>query len=357
MILVLADDMTGALEVAAVFADSGFRTIVSTKPLRGVYDEVLVIDTETRHSSPSAAFERVVALAQQTGVTPDLLYKKTDSTLRGNIRSELMALAKLYPEKRIGYAPAYPAQGRVVKNGVIHVNGVPLAETAFARDCLNPVVSSSIRDLIGPDFQCTIFDGSTDLDVQKAAAAILADQTMRIAAGPAALAEAIAAQLQRRNTNHRALPRVRTCIVMNGSRTEISRSQIRHAESHCCLVRNGTGSWSLADPDIADEPAAATVAAMRAEQLIRLLRQRPTDGVLIIGGDTAYAFLAALGSPPIVPITQLVPGVAISRISNSDVKSRLPLYHGDLILITKAGGFGEVDVLCRIRQILEQDAQ
>ena len=237
------------------------------------------------------------------------------------------------------------------------MHGVPLAETPFARDCLNPVVSSSIRDLIGPDLQCTIFDGSTDLDVQNAAAAILADQTMRIAAGPAALAEAIAAQLQRRNTNNLALPRVRTCIVMNGSRTEISRSQIRHAESHCCLVRNDTGSWSLADPDIADEPAAATVAAIRAEHLVRLLHQRPTDGVLVIGGDTAYAFLSALGSPPIVSITQLVPGVAISRISNSDMRSRLTLYHRDLILITKAGGFGEVDVLCRIRQILEQDAQ
>ena len=308
MILVLADDMTGALEVGAVFADSGFRAIVSTKPLRGVDAHVLVIDTETRHSSPSAAFERVVELARQTGVTPELLYKKTDSTLRGNIRSELMALATLYPERRIGYAPAYPAQGRVVKNGLVHVHGVPLAETPFARDCLNPVVSSSIRDLIGPDLQCTIFDGSTDLDVQNAAAAILADQTMRIAAGPAALAEAIAAQLQRRNTNNLALPRVRTCIVMNGSRTEISRSQIRHAESHCCLVRNDTGSWSLADPDIADEPAAATVAAIRAEHLVRLLHQRPTDGVLVIGGDTAYAFLSALESPPIVSITQASAG-------------------------------------------------
>ena len=91
---------------------------------------------------------------------------------------------------------------------------------------------------------------------------------------------------------------------MNGSRTELSQSQIRHAESHCCLVRNDTGLWSLADPYIADEPSAATVAAMRAEHLIRLLCRRPTDGVLIIGGDTAYAFLAALGSPPIVPITQ-----------------------------------------------------
>ena len=99
------------------------------------------------------------------------------------------------------------------------------------------------------------------------------------------------------------------------------------------------------------------MAAIRAEHLVRLLHQRPTDGVLVIGGDTAYAFLSALGSPPIVSITQLVPGVAISRISNSDMRSRLTLYHRDLILITKAGGFGEVDVLCRIRQILEQDAQ
>ena len=64
---------------------------------------------------------------------PELIYKKTDSTLRGNIAAELRALADLFPTWRIGYAPAYPALGRTVKNGVLYVDDVPVSETAVRR--------------------------------------------------------------------------------------------------------------------------------------------------------------------------------------------------------------------------------
>jgi uncharacterized protein YgbK (DUF1537 family) len=103
--------------------------------------------------------------------------------------------------------------------------------------------------------------------------------------------------------------------------------------------------------------SAAEVASARAEHLIRLLRERPTDGVFIVGGDTAYAFVSALGSPPIIPIGEVLPGVAISRIEGAELPRRLPVYAGHLSLITKAGGFGGVDVFCQVRQILEQNAE
>jgi uncharacterized protein YgbK (DUF1537 family) len=351
MILVLADDMTGALEVGAVFAASGFRATVSTQLESGLAPDVLVVDTETRHSTPSTAFERILHVVRACAIIPDFVYKKTDSTLRGNIRSELSALASVFPGWKIGYAPAYPKQGRTVKDGVIYVNGVPLSATVFAHDVLNPVLTSSVRDLVGPELQCTIFDGASDADVENAAETILADKTMRIAAGPTALAAALASHLQCRNSPTSVLPSVKTCVLLNGSRTELSHSQVSYAESHGCVDQ-----WVLVDPIIAPGSPPPAVAAMRAEHVIALLNQRPTDGVLVIGGDTAYAFVSALNNPPLTPLAEVVPGVAISRIDNTDLRSRLPAYDRDLILITKAGGFGEVDVLCRVRQILEQNA-
>jgi uncharacterized protein YgbK (DUF1537 family) len=356
MILVLADDMTGALEVGAVFAASGFRATVSTQLESGLMPDVLVVDTETRHSTPSAAFERIIHVVKTCAIVPDFVYKKTDSTLRGNIRSELSALAAAFPGWKIGYAPAYPKQGRTVKDGVLYVNGVPLSATVFAHDVLNPVLTSSVRDLVGPELQCAIFDGASELDVNSAAETILADERMRIAAGPTALAAALAAHLQCRNSSARTLPSVKSCVLVNGSRTELSHSQVRHAESHRCVVRCEVDAWVLADPMIESGSEPPAVAAMRAENVISLLSRRPTDGVFVIGGDTAYAFVSALNNPPITPIAEVVPGVAISRIDNSHLRSRLPAYDRDLILITKAGGFGEVDVLCRVRQILEQNA-
>src|SRR5262245_58458732 len=84
-ILALADDMTGALEVGAKFSAVGIRTLVSAKPVAAESAGALVYDTETRHRSPHAASQEVRRFVLHTGLTrPRLIYKKTDSTLRGN---------------------------------------------------------------------------------------------------------------------------------------------------------------------------------------------------------------------------------------------------------------------------------
>src|SRR2546426_1181729 len=99
--------MTGALEVGAKFSAAGLHTLVSAKPAESDSASVLVYDTETRHSSPQDAARQVKLFVQSSPARPRLIYKKTDSTLRGNISAELRALAELYPMWRIGYAPAY----------------------------------------------------------------------------------------------------------------------------------------------------------------------------------------------------------------------------------------------------------
>src|SRR5215831_9753843 len=85
-ILALADDMTGALEVGAKFSAAGIRTLVSAKPVEPESAAALVYDTETRHRSPTAASREVRRFVLHTRLAcPRLVYKKTDSTLRGNI--------------------------------------------------------------------------------------------------------------------------------------------------------------------------------------------------------------------------------------------------------------------------------
>ena len=96
-ILALADDMTGALEVGAKFSAAGIRTIISTKPVFANSAHVVVLDTETRHASPEEAAAEVQRFVLEWGGgLPRLIYKKTDSTLRGNIPAELRALASAY---------------------------------------------------------------------------------------------------------------------------------------------------------------------------------------------------------------------------------------------------------------------
>src|SRR4051794_10651096 len=79
-ILVLADDLTGALESGAAFAQRGIQGTVTLLKARSTGKPVLVVDTETRHVSEAEAVNRIEQVSAMTKAR--LIYKKTDSTLR-----------------------------------------------------------------------------------------------------------------------------------------------------------------------------------------------------------------------------------------------------------------------------------
>lgn len=347
-ILALADDMTGALEIGAKFSAAGANTIVSAKPIPRDSAAVVVLDTETRHLGAEEAASEVRRFVLESGeVDPRVIYKKTDSTLRGNISAELRALSQLYPDWCVGYAPAYPALGRTVRAGVLYVDGIALEKTAFAGDALNPVSTSRVRALLDPELPCTIFDGETDDELADSARTILSHGAMRIAAGPAGLAEMIARELVESQGGVPPIPpRVGTCLVFNGSRHERSVLQMREATAP---------GWTALHRDHAAGANEAAVAAANAEYLVREIAARAPDAVFIMGGDTAFAVVRELGLPPLFPIAEIVPGVPLTRIEAGNVSHILPGRQSDLYLITKAGGFGEPDVLTRVRAKLKYD--
>jgi uncharacterized protein YgbK (DUF1537 family) len=352
-ILALADDMTGALEVGAKFQTAGIPALISARPLNASDTSVIVFDTETRHSSPEAAGQEIRRFVLNfASMRPRLVYKKTDSTLRGNISAELRALADLFPKWRIGYAPAYPALGRTVKKGVLYVDGIAVAKTAFAHDILNPVHDSSVCAILEPQLPCTIFDGATDADLATTAAAILSDETMCIAAGPAGLAAAIAQQLRPPGCTS-PLPKVRRCLVMNGSLHEHSAEQVQRAEARRCISRRAGASWRIVQKSYDASATPTEVGQENGRFLLQQITAGDPDAVLVIGGDTAFALIAALGLPTLIPIDEVVPGIPVSRVRASQIAHILPGRMRDLLLITKAGGFGPPEALCRIRELLD----
>src|SRR4029077_15238198 len=136
-----------------------------------------------------------------------------------------------------------PALGRKVRQGLLYVDGVAVEDTEFARDALNPVRTSSISRLLGSEVSCTIFDGETDADICRAAATILADDSMRIAMGPAALAGMIAEQIDMPREAPSSLPEIRSCLVLNGSLHAFSAAQIRRAEAQRCISADPGAAW------------------------------------------------------------------------------------------------------------------
>ena len=101
-LLIIADDFTGALDTGIQFVNKGIATQVFTKKPEAIGDidettEVLVIDSETRPMPAAKAYDAVKNI---TGWAKEIkipvIFKKTDSALRGNIGSELQADRPLY---------------------------------------------------------------------------------------------------------------------------------------------------------------------------------------------------------------------------------------------------------------------
>jgi len=368
-ILGLADDLTGALEVGAKFAGRGLTALVTTElslDARGMNDtiQVLVIDTESRHLEPAEAAERIYRLARagrEQGI--GFIYKKTDSTLRGNIGGELGALLKTYPDSRVIYVPAYPQMGRTVRRGHLYVDGVLVSETAFARDKLNPIAHSYIPDLLAGQCEVPVrrvdvdalravrttaiyvCDGETEDDVRAAARILMESEGHLLASGPAALAERIAELVGWPRGEPATWPAIENCLVINGSLHELSGQQVRYAEAK---------GWRSVDAQAAAaaifESHWIILAAHGGEMVRGILEQAELDGLIIFGGDTAYGVVKAMGRPPVYPIGEVVPGVPLSRIDRETIGQR----KRDLYLITKAGGFGSLDILCLLRKLLSQ---
>lgn len=173
--IVIADDLTGALDTAVQFVSVGvaarvFRyqpELLDTMLAPGVGDcgggAVTVFDIASRHLPADQAAQRVkqVVIGARRAATRDRVtrdregggdrprfYKKTDSALRGNVGSELNALLSASGADLICFVPAHPQLGRTTVNGVQMINGRPLAESEFGRDTREPVAASAVAGIL-----------------------------------------------------------------------------------------------------------------------------------------------------------------------------------------------------------------
>ncbi|MBW9105341.1 four-carbon acid sugar kinase family protein [Paraburkholderia phenoliruptrix] len=129
--LIIADDLSGAADCAIGFASAGHRTVVTLEvPAHGRDEhtaDVIAADTDTRRLAPAEAAQRTAAAWQALRAPGRRLYKKIDSTLRGNWAAEVAALQPLTGLAIV--APAFPATGRTLRNGRVFVQGEPLEAT------------------------------------------------------------------------------------------------------------------------------------------------------------------------------------------------------------------------------------
>jgi uncharacterized protein YgbK (DUF1537 family) len=127
-LLIVADDLSGAADCAIPFAAAGLRTVVSLDAdASHANATVIAADTDTRRLTPADAAKRTASAWQTLRAPGRRLYKKIDSTLRGNWTAEVAALTRIAGPAIV--TPAFPATGRTVRDGRVFVRGVPLEDT------------------------------------------------------------------------------------------------------------------------------------------------------------------------------------------------------------------------------------
>ena len=112
--IVIADDITGAAEIAGIAFSKGHQvSLVCGSEESGCATATygtIVIATDTRSTSEGEAIAetRRIASPYRGEVGRELLFKKTDSALRGHVVAELTALMQATGYERAVYLPANP---------------------------------------------------------------------------------------------------------------------------------------------------------------------------------------------------------------------------------------------------------
>jgi D-threonate/D-erythronate kinase len=392
-VVIVADDLTGAMDVAGPLADRGLTTFAVATPegcspadLEG--GAVISINADSRHLSASEAARCMHRVASElVDARAEILIKKIDSTLRGNVVAETLAMMEATRRSIAVVAPAFPGQKRTVRGGVVHIEGVPLADTNLARDALSRppleplhllftraaqraavqvLRSSQPPQLLNPgETQILVFDAESDADLEQIVRNLQPDLQRVLLVGSAGIAQAVGRVCFADSAPSVRSPSVRgRILVVVGSRAQQSAEQVRRLLQVAGAERFPAPDGIVAVDAVArsqaelmviqatahasDRESDAVVVARRlAEGTATLLGRGGIGALVVTGGDTAVAILQRLGQSTLRVIGTLLPGIPYSRIAGPG---------GELLFATKAGGFGAPETFHTIASRLRSAA-
>ncbi|WP_321913357.1 4-hydroxythreonine-4-phosphate dehydrogenase PdxA [Paraburkholderia sp. J11-2] len=412
-LLILGDDLSGTADCAVKSTHRGLSSVVclnaSAAQDRTAGPDVLAIDTDTRRASPADAAS-ANAQAWRTHAAGRRLYKKIDSTLRGNVAAEVAALAAHAGMAIV--APALPEAGRTTQNGCLLVNGTPVEATEVWRNeslggtghlpsmlagaglrvehiGLQAVragaapLRARLEALRASKCQAVVCDSETDADL-----AMLAEASATLDGvfwvGSAGLAQTLIATLTNESVQHSAAtstPAVahatisqhpRGVLTVVGSMSSVSHEQVATLRAHAgdAVDVFEVDVVALLDPVSPESLTLGTRVAntlMRGRHAVVALSQ--TERVLIGDGELLARQLAESLAPAAAHAAALIAtggetarallaamGVATLRVIE-EVENGVPLMAATeasrvLPVVTKAGGFGRPDTLYRAWQRL-----
>jgi len=176
---IIADDLTGANDTGVQFTKKGYNTKVSIFNKQStiiIFDnlDVFVVDTETRELKSKIAREKLRNILKKLNINKnDMIYKKVDSTLRGNVGDEIEEIMNILKKDICVFSPSFPSYQRITVGGYLIVGQKPLGLSEYCCYNSTQVENSFIPFLLKTQTNFPI--GQIDLkDVVKGQKTILA---------------------------------------------------------------------------------------------------------------------------------------------------------------------------------------
>ncbi|MBU7594497.1 four-carbon acid sugar kinase family protein [Metabacillus halosaccharovorans] len=265
---IISDDLTGANDSGVQLAKKHLSSTVvfdyETSTLTKKPD-VLIVDTDSRAKKQEEAYKAAYQAAlylQKEGYQH--LYKKVDSTLRGNIAAELSAVEQVYQPEVVVIAPAFPKMKRQTIDGNHYVNGVLITDTEFSKDPKTPVkeafipellkqyqdrkialvdkrmlgqsieeINQIIMTILNQGVTWFVCDSETEEDLQRICGIFSSLNKKTVWAGSAGLIEYLpdALQLTHSNEENQEDIKIRKTLIVSGSLSQVTKEQLRKIES------------------------------------------------------------------------------------------------------------------------------
>lgn len=156
MLGVIADDFTGASDIASFLVENGLRTVqMNGVPQTALEQEVdaIVISLKSRSNPAQEAVQQSLEALhwlQNNGATQFYFkYCSTfDSTAEGNIGPVTDALLNELDEKFTIITPALPVNGRTIFNGYLFVGQMLLNESGMQNHPITPMTDANLMRLM-----------------------------------------------------------------------------------------------------------------------------------------------------------------------------------------------------------------
>ena len=356
--LMIADDFTGAGDAGVQMSKNGIEARIAFNTDGIDPNESYVIDSESRNIPAEEAYEKVKKIYQDMETYHyDHYYKKIDSTIRGNIRAELMAAREVLKPDLTVFNPGNPDSNRTVVDGILMMNGIRICETEIMRDPLCLVKEDNLKKLLETEMEEPVqyftlaqirsgkleldgsglitFDVLNNEDMDTVVRFILSKKKKVLWVGSAGMANALFYTL---------CPKY-PVLSLVGSISDTSRNQVRRAKEQGARIVEMNVSGLLKGGNLAryTQERLGELSAM-------ILKQANVCGVFLTGGDTAISFMEKNHAHGARLVEEVLPIVALVETVDGD-------YPG-LPLVVKGGSIGDENAIAEsIRYLKERKSK